>query len=323
MRALICDSYDGWQALRVGEMPDPEPPPGTSLVRVEAAAVNFADLLIVAGQYQVKPDLPFVPGNEFAGVIESANGVTGFAPGDRVCGFVGMGALAERTIAYPGAVMALPETIGYAEGASIPVAYGTSYHALVDRAGLEEGETLLVLGAAGGVGIAAVQIGKALGATVLAAVSSEAKADAVRAAGADIVIRYDETPLRDGIAAATAGAGVDVVYDPVGGEASELALRSTSWNGRLLVVGFATGVIPSIPLNLNLVKGNSIIGVFWGRFNMEEPERSAENNRRIMEWVAEGTLRPQVQKTYSLDQAREALQWVAERKVIGRVVVTP
>jgi NADPH2:quinone reductase len=158
---------------------------------------------------------------------------------------------------------------------------------------------------------------------VLAAVSSEAKADAVRAAGADIVILYDETPLRDGIAAATAGAGVDVVYDPVGGEASELALRSTSWNGRLLVVGFATGVIPSIPLNLNLVKGNSIIGVFWGRFNMEEPERSAENNRRIMEWVAEGTLRPQVQKTYSLDQAREALQWVAERKVIGRVVVTP
>jgi NADPH2:quinone reductase len=301
MRALICDSYDGWQALRVGEMPDPQPMPGTALVRVEAAAVNFADLLIVAGQYQTKPDLPFVPGNEF----------------------VGMGALAERTIADPGAIMPLPENIGFEEGASIPVAYGTSYHALVDRAELKQGETLLVLGAGGGVGISAVQIGKALGATVLAAVSSEEKAAAAREAGADGVIRYDEVPLRDGIASATTGGGVDVVYDPVGGEATEQALRSTGWNGRLLVVGFASGVIPSIPLNLNLVKGNSVIGVFWGRFNIEEQEKSVENNRRIMEWVADGTLRPLVHKTYPLDEALEAMRWVAERKVIGRVVVTP
>jgi NADPH2:quinone reductase len=323
MRALICDSYDGWQALRVGEFPDPQPMPGTALVRVEAAAVNFADLLVVAGQYQVKPELPFVPGNEFAGVIESLDGLAGFAPGDRVCGFVGMGALAERTIAFPGAIMPLPETIGFEEGASIPVAYGTSYHALVDRAALTEGETLLVLGAGGGVGISAVQIGKALGATVLAAVSSEEKAAAVGGAGADAVIRYDEVPLRDGIAAATNGGGVDVVYDPVGGEATELALRSTNWNGRLLVIGFASGVIPSIPLNLSLVKGNSVIGVFWGRFNIEEPEKSAENNRRIMDWVADGTLAPLVSKSYPLDEALEAMRWVAERKVIGRVVITP
>lgn len=323
MRALICDRYDGWQALRVGEMPDPEPLHGTALVRVEAAAVNFADLLVVAGQYQVKPELPFVPGNEFAGVVETANGIEGFTPGDRVCGFIGMGALAERAIAYPGAIMPLPETIAFEEGAAIPVAYGTSYHALVDRAGLAEGETLLVLGAGGGVGISAVQIGKALGATVVAAVSSAEKADAVRTAGADSVIRYDQMPLRDGIAAATTGGGVDVVYDPVGGEASELALRSTNWNGRLLVVGFASGVIPAIPLNLNLVKGNSVIGVFWGRFNLEEPEKSAENNRQIMEWVVDGTLRPLVQKTYPLSDALEAMRWVAERKVIGRVVVTP
>jgi NADPH2:quinone reductase len=323
MRALICDSYDGWQALRVGEMPDPQPMPGTALVRVEAAAVNFADLLIVAGQYQTKPDLPFVPGNEFAGIVESVDGVPGIAAGDRVCGFVGMGALAERTIAYPGAIMPLPENIGFEEGASIPVAYGTSYHALVDRAELKQGETLLVLGAGGGVGISAVQIGKALGATVLAAVSSEEKAAAAREAGADGVIRYDEVPLRDGIASATTGGGVDVVYDPVGGEATEQALRSTGWNGRLLVVGFASGVIPSIPLNLNLVKGNSVIGVFWGRFNIEEQEKSVENNRRIMEWVADGTLRPLVHKTYPLDEALEAMRWVAERKVIGRVVVTP
>ncbi|HEU4915763.1 MAG TPA: NADPH:quinone oxidoreductase family protein [Acidimicrobiia bacterium] len=323
MRALICDSYDGWQALRVGEMPDPEPLHGTALVRVEAAAVNFADLLVVAGQYQVKPELPFVPGNEFAGVVETADGVEGLSPGDRVCGFVGMGALAEWTIAYPGAIMPLPETIGFEEGAAIPVAYGTSYHALVDRAGLVEGETLLVLGAGGGVGISAVQIGKALGARVLAAVSSADKADAVRAAGADSVIRYDRVPLRDGIAAATSGGGVDVVYDPVGGAATEQAVRSTNWNGRVLVVGFASGVIPKIPLNLNLVKGNSVIGVFWGRFNLEEPERSSENNRRIMEWVADGTLRPLVQKTYPLADALEAMRWVAERKVIGRVVITP
>jgi NADPH2:quinone reductase len=323
MRALICDRYDGWQALRVGEFPDPQPMPGTALVRVEAAAVNFADLLVVAGQYQTKPELPFVPGNEFAGVIESVDGLSGFAPGDRVCGFVGMGALAERTIAYPGAIMPLPENIGFEEGASIPVAYGTSYHALVDRAELKQGETLLVLGAGGGVGISAVQIGKALGATVLAAVSSEEKAAAAREAGADGVIRYDEVPLRDGIASATTGGGVDVVYDPVGGEATEQALRSTGWNGRLLVVGFASGVIPSIPLNLNLVKGNSVIGVFWGRFNIEEQEKSVENNRRIMEWVADGTLRPLVHKTYPLDEALEAMRWVAERKVIGRVVVTP
>jgi NADPH2:quinone reductase len=323
MRALICDSYDGWQALRVGEMPDPELSPGTAVVRVEAAAVNFADLLIVAGQYQVRPELPFVPGNEFAGIVESADGVEGIQPGDRVCGFVGMGALAERVVALPGAVVPLPETIGFEEGAAIPVAYGTSYHALVDRGGLAEGETLLVLGAAGGVGISAVQIGKALGATVLAAVSSEEKAEAVRTAGADAVIRYDETPLRDGIAAATERGGVDVVYDPVGGEATELALRSTNWNGRLLVIGFASGVIPSPPLNLNLVKGNSVVGVFWGRFNIEEPEKSAENNRRVMDWVRDGTLRPLVQKTFPLDEGREAMRWVAERKVIGRVVVTP
>lgn len=323
MRALICDSFDGLDALRVGEMPDPTPLPGTALVAVRAAAVNFQDLLVVAGQYQIKPELPFVPGNEFAGVLESADGLDDFEPGDRVVGFVGTGAMAERATAYPGAIVRLPDHIGFEVGAAIPVAYGTSYHALVDRAGLTADETLLVLGAAGGVGIAAVQIGKALGARVLAAVSSEDKADVTRDAGADEVIRYDQVPLRDGIAAATSGAGVDVVYDPVGGAETELALRSTNWNGRLLVVGFTSGDIPQIPLNLTLVKGNSIVGVFWGRFNIEEPARSAENNQIVMDWVAEGTLHPLVRKTFPLDEAVEALRWVADRKVVGRVVVTP
>lgn len=323
MRALICDSYDGLDALRVGEMPDPTPLPGTVLVAVKAAAVNFQDLLVVAGQYQIRPELPFVPGNEFAGVVESANGLGGLEPGERVVGFVGTGAMAERATAFPGAIIRLPDHIAFDVGAAIPVAYGTSYHALVDRAGLRADETLLVLGAAGGVGIAAVQIGKALGAKVVAAVSSEEKAGVARDAGADEVIRYDQMPLRDGIAAATSGAGVDVVYDPVGGPATELALRSTNWNGRLLVVGFTSGDIPQISLNLTLVKGNSVVGVFWGRFNIEEPARSAENNRIVMDWVADGTLRPLVQKTFPLDEAVQALRWVADRKVVGRVVVTP
>ncbi len=323
MRALICESYDGLDALRVGEIPDPTPLPGTAQVAVKAAAVNFQDLLVVSGQYQIRPELPFVPGNEFAGVIQSADGLDDFQPGDRVVGFVGTGAMAELATAFPGAIVRLPDDIGFEVGAAVPVAYGTAYHALVDRAALRADETMLVLGAAGGVGIAAVQIGKALGATVLAAVSSDEKAAAAQDAGADEVIRYDQVPLRDGIAAATSGAGVDVVYDPVGGEATELALRSTNWKGRLLVIGFTSGDIPQIPLNLTLVKGNSIVGVFWGRFNIEEPARSAENNRIVMDWVADGTLRPLVQKTFQLDEAVEALRWVADRKVVGRVVVTP
>ncbi len=323
MRALICDSYDGIGALRVGDQPDPVPMPGTALIDVKAAAVNFADTLMVSGQYQVKPELPFVPGLEFGGVVVTGDSGNGLEPGSRVCGFVGMGAMAERTIAFPASTMVLPDNLSFEEGACIPVAYGTSYHALVDRGRMQEGETLLVLGGAGGVGIAAIQIGKALGGRVLAAVSSDDKAAAVRAAGADDVVRYDQEPLREGMSRATGGDGVDLVYDPVGGEMTELAARSTKWNGRVLVVGFASGRIPSLPLNLTLMKGTSVTGVFWGRFNIEEPEKSAANNEVIMEWVADGILRPVVQRVFPLDEAAAALRWVADRKAIGRVVVTP
>jgi NADPH2:quinone reductase len=323
MRALICAGYDGIESLEVGEFPDPVPLPGTALVEVKAAAVNFADTLMVSGRYQVKPDLPFVPGLEFSGVVVTADGVDGLAPGDRVCGFVGVGAMAERVVAFPGSIIPLPDQIDFANGATIPVAYGTAYHALVDRAHLLEGETLLVLGAAGGVGLAAVQIGKVLGATVLAAVSSEAKADAARQAGADEVVRYDVEPLRDGITRATSGRGVDVVYDPVGGDLTELAYRSTNWNGRLLVVGFASGEIPSIPLNLSLLKGSSLVGVLWGRFNIEEPEKSAGNNLVIMGWIADGSLSPSVQRVFPLDDAVAAFRWVAGRNAVGRVVISP
>jgi NADPH:quinone reductase len=323
MRALICDRYEGIDALTVGEVPAPEPEDGQTLVEVEAASVNFADVLIVAGQYQLKPELPFVPGIEFAGTVRQTAGHGPWSPGDRVCGYGSVGALAEMVVCADSDMSALPASVPFDIGASIPVAYGTSYHALVDRGRLAPDETLLVLGAAGGVGMAAVQIGRMLGAKVVAAVSSDDKEEAARLAGAEEVIRYDLTSLRDGIAETTGGRGVDVVYDPVGGDATESALRSTRWNGRLLVIGFASGRIPEIPLNLNLVKGNSIVGVFWGRFNTEEPERSAANNRQIMQWVESGTLMPIIQKTFDLDHAPDALRWVAERKAIGRVVVTP
>jgi len=324
MRALICDDYTGIKDLRVGELPDPEPFPGTVLVKIEAVAVNFADSLTVSGQYQVLPEVPFAPGSEVAGVIESADGLDTVSVGDRVCGFVGLvGGMAEKGILFPNTMASLPDEVSFETGAAIPVAYGTSYHALVDRADLDPDDTLLVLGAAGGVGLAAVEVGSVIGAKVIAAVSSEEKAAMVREAGADYVIRYDEVPLREGIKEATGGAGVDVVFDPVGGEMTELALRDTKWNGMLLVIGFASGTIPRIPINLSLVKGNSIVGVFYGRHVMEEPDKSAEDLQKIVDWVADGKLNPHVQKTFSLDEAADAIAWVADRKVIGRVVVTP
>jgi NADPH2:quinone reductase len=323
MRALICDDYQGIDALRVGELPEPEPTPGSVLIDVGAAAVSFADTLIVKGEYQTRPDPPFAPGYEAAGTVVVANQADGLSPGDRVCGFHWYGGIAERMAMAARNTTMLPESIPFEVGATLPATYGTSYHALVDRAELQKDETLLVLGAAGGVGLAAVQIGKVLGAEVVAAVSSAAKARLVSESGADHVIRYDETPLRDGIDAATDGAGVDVVYDPVGGEVTELALRSTRWGGRLLVIGFTTGTIPKIPLNLPLLKGNSIVGVYWGRFTMEEPDSHAANSAQVVEWVEQGKLKPVIQKTYALNDGQDALRWVADRKAVGRVIITP
>ncbi len=323
MQALICSDYTGIDGLSVGELPDPAPTQGMALVRVVSASVNFADSLVVAGLYQMKPELPFAPGSEIAGEVVDTGGIADLAVGDRVAGFVGFGAIAEYALVPESAILKLPDNIDFDEGAAIPVAYGTSYHALVDRGRTQKGERLLVLGASGGVGIAALQIGRVLGAEVIAAVSTEEKATIARENGADHVIRYDLTPLREAISEITDGNGVDVVYDPVGGDATEQALRSTAWNGRLLVVGFAAGEIPKIPLNLTLVKGNSIVGVFWGRHFLEQPEQNAANFERIMTWVADGTLRPLIQKSYGLDQAAEALRWVADRKAIGRVVVKP
>lgn len=322
MRALICDDYGGIDSLRVGDLETPAPGPGSVLIDVEAVAVNFADTLLVSGQYQLRPDPPFAPGYEVAGKVVTTESDR-VSPGDRVCGFLWYGGMAEQAMIDSDNLVLLPDSIDSPVGSTLPGTYGTSYHALVDRARIEPGETLLVLGASGGVGMAAVQIGKTLGATVVATASSEQKAAAVGAAGADQVIRYDETPLRDGIDRATDGEGVDVVFDAVGGDMSELALRSTRWEGRLLVIGFAGGHIPQIPLNLPLLKGNSIIGVFWGRFTTEEPERHRANFTTIVRWVEEGRLDPVVQKTFGLDEGRDALHWVEDRRAIGRVVVTP
>ncbi len=323
MRALICDDYSGIEGLRVGEMPDPDPDPGSVLVDVEAVTVNFADTLMVKGQYQIKPDPPFSPGYELAGTVSVSNQADGFSPGDRIAGFTFHGGLAEKAVIRAQNAALLPDSIDSDIASTLPGGYGTSYHALVDRADLREGETLLVLGASGGVGMAAVQIGRVLGARVIAAVSSEEKAAAAMAAGAHQVIRYDTEPIRAAIDEATEGKGVDVVYDPVGGETTEQVLRSTNWNGRLLVVGFAAGDIPTIPLNLPLLKGNSIVGVFWGRFTQEEPANHRANFARIVEWAAEGKIDPIIQKRYSLDDGAEALQWVADRKAVGRVIVNP
>ena len=323
MQALICDEYEGIDALRVGELPAPVPQEGSVLIEVEAVAVNFADTLMVAGQYQLRPDPPFAPGYEVAGTVVVANKAKGVSPGDRVAGFLQHGGMAEKAVLRATDLIVLPDSITFEAAAILPATYGTSYHALVDRARLQKDERLLVLGASGGVGMAAVQIGKVLEAEVIAAVSTSEKADAVIEAGADHVIRYDKTPLRDGIEEATDGEGVDVVYDPVGGDMTELALRSTRWNGRLLVIGFAAGQIPEIPLNLPLLKGTSIVGVFWGRFTTEEPERHQENLSQIVKWVEEDRLDPVIQKTFPLEEGKEAMHWVADRKAIGRVVIEP
>lgn len=323
MQALICDEYEGIDSLRIGELPAPVPETGSVLIAVEAVAVNFADTLMVSGQYQLRPDPPFAPGYEIAGTVVVANKAEGVSPGDRVAGFLWYGGMAERAVVEASNLIVLPDSITFDAAATLPGTYGTSYHALVDRGQLQKGERLLVLGASGGVGMAAVQIGQALGAEVIGAVSTSEKAEAATKAGADHVIRYDETPLRDGIDEVTGGEGIDVVFDPLGGDMTELALRSTRWNGRLLVIGFAAGKIPEISLNLPLLKGVSIVGVFWGRFTTEEPERHAENLRQIVQWVDEGRLDPVVQKTFPLEKGKEAMHWVTDRKAIGRVVINP
>ena len=299
------------------------PGPGEVVITVKAASVNFPDVLIIENKYQVKPPLPFSPGSELAGVVKAVgDGVTAFEPGDRVMAITGYGAFAEEVTTEARRLFPIPPAMDFATAAAFGLTYGTSEHALVDRAALASGETLLVLGAAGGVGLAAIEIGKILGARVIACASTEDKLAVCREHGADQTINYTTDDLRERIKALTNGAGPDVVYDPVGGAYTEPALRSIAWRGRLLVVGFAAGEIPKIPLNLTLLKGCSIVGVFWGDWARREPQHFAEAMQRLGRWHAEGKLEPHISATFPLERAADALKLMATRQVTGKIVLT-
>lgn len=326
MRAVVCERWGGPDELRVAELTLPEPGPGEVKVRVQAAGVNFPDVLIIQGKYQVKPDLPFTPGAEVAGtVIAVGPGVASshVRLGGRVAAFCTLGGFAEEVIVPEAACVALPENVGFEPASAFLLAYGTAWHALRDRAALQPGETLLVLGAAGGVGLAAIDIGKAMGARVIAAASSPDKLAVCRSYGADEVLDYEAEDLRDGIARLTDKRGPDVVFDPVGGRFAEPAFRSIAWAGRYLVVGFAAGGIPALPFNLPLLKGASIVGVFWGGYRKREPERNRDAVAQMLAWIGEGRLRPLVSRTYTLDEVPQALEDMAARRVVGKVVVVP
>jgi NADPH:quinone reductase len=323
MRAIRCNQYGPPDTLTLEALPDLTPGPGQVVIDVKAAAVNFPDVLIIENKYQMKPTLPFTPGAEVAGVVRAAGDGVKLAPGTRVVAYVGQGGFAEQAIASADACVPLPEGADLATAAAFTLAYGTSHHAVVDRAALRAGETMLVLGAAGGVGLAAVEIGKVLGARVIAAASSEEKLEICRRFGADATINYSTEDLRERIKALTDGKGPDVIYDPVGGEYAEPAFRSIGWRGRYLVVGFANGEIPKLPLNLALLKGASLVGVFWGDFARREPQHNAAAFTQMMGWIGEGKLKPYVSKRYKLADTAQALKDMASRKVTGKIVIEP
>ena len=323
MRAVVCKEFGPPENLVIDDVPSPVPGPREVVISMRAASLNFPDVLIVQNKYQFKPPLPFSPGTELSGVVKAVGeGVTRVTPGDRVMAYTTYGAFAEEVKTEEARVLPMPPGMEFPAAAAFIVAYGTSDHALSDRAALRAGETLLVLGAGGGVGLAAVEIGKALGARVIACASSADKLAVSRAHGADEVIDYAKEDLRERIKQITEGRGVDVVYDPVGGPYTEPVLRSTAWRGRLLVIGFAAGDIPKIPLNLPLLKGTSIVGVFWGDFTRREPQAFAARMRQLGEWFEQGRLKPHVSETLPLDRAVEALRMMASRKVTGKVVLT-
>ena len=322
MKAVVCKAYGPPESLVFEDVASPVPGPGEAVISVKAASVNFPDVLIIENKYQVKPPLPFSPGSELAGIVKAiGDGVTTCKPGDRVMAITGYGAFAEEVKTEARRMLAIPDGMDFATAAAFGLTYATSEHALVDRGALKASETLLVLGAAGGVGLAAIEIGKILGARVIACASTGDKLAMCRQHGADETINYATEDLRERIKALTAGAGADVVYDPVGGAYTELALRSIAWRGRLLVVGFAAGEIPKIPLNLTLLKGCSIVGVFWGDWARREPQHFAEAMARLGRWYAEGRLKPHISATFPLERAADALTLMTSRKVTGKVVL--
>ncbi len=329
MRALLSKEAGGPETLILSELPGPIAAAGQVVIAVKACAINFPDVLIIEDKYQFKPQRPFAPGGEIAGVIDQVgDGVEGWAVGDRVIAMLGHGGLCEKVIADPAKLYRLPEGRSFAEGASLILTYGTTIHALLDRGHLKAGETLLVLGAAGGVGLAAIELGKAFGARVIAAVSSEEKADAARAAGADEAIVYARAPfdkaqskaLADQFKAAVGPNGADVIYDPVGGDYAEPALRSIAWEGRYLVVGFPAG-IPRLPLNLTLLKSCDVCGVFWGAFAARNPKANQAHIETLFDLWREGRIAPRVTERFPLEEGGRAIAKMAARAAIGKLVV--
>lgn len=324
MKALLCVEHGPPEKLVVTEMPVPSVGPGEVRVRVKAAGVNFPDVLIIQNLYQTKPPLPFIPGTEIAGeVAEVGEGVEKFKVGDRVVGFSGIGGFAEEVVVEEGRVQPLDPEMPYDVAAGFTTTYATSYHALKQRADMQPGETLLVLGAAGGVGLSAVEIGKAMGARVIAAASTAEKLALTKEHGADETINYVEEDFRARLKELTDGNGPDVIYDPVGDKLAEPAFRSIAWGGRHLVIGFAGGEIPKIALNLPLVKGASIIGVFWGVFTRKSPEVHAANMQQLFKWYREGRLKPHLDLVCSLEDGPKALRHLMDRKAKGKVIITP
>lgn len=323
MKALMCKTLGLPNTLVFEETADPQPGPGQVVVDMKAAGVNFPDALMIQGKYQFKPALPFAPGAELAGVVAAlGEGVKNVKVGDRVIAMCTHGAFAEKVLVQAKQIIPMPPAISFETAASFTLAYGTSYHALKGRAQLKEGETLLVLGAAGGVGLAAIQIAKALGAKVIAAASSTEKLAICKENGADELINYSNEDLRERVKELTGGKGPNVIFDPVGGKFAEPAFRSIGWNGRYLVVGFADGEIPSIPLNLPLLKGASIVGVFWGEFVNRQLFDFIKDLGEMFALIEQGKLKPLVSKVYSLPQGAQALQDLLDRKVVGKVVIT-
>lgn len=323
MRAIECHALGAPDTLVLVDKADPEPGPGEVRVAVKAIGLNFFDTLIIEGRYQTKPELPFSPGGEFVGVVDACGeGVTAPAVGTRVIAYPGYGACAERIVIAATAAVAIPDAVSDEAAAGLLITYGTTLHALKDRAALRPGETLAVLGASGGVGLAAVEIGKIMGAKVVACASSADKLALCAERGADVLVDYSRKDLKTALNDISQS-GIAVVYDPVGGDMTEAALRALAWKGRLLVVGFASGTIPRLPLNLTLVKGCTVLGVFWGRFMDEEPDAFAANTRQLVQWCADGTLTPEIDVVLPLEKTVDGLKRLAGRQARGKVIVKP
>jgi NADPH2:quinone reductase len=323
MRALVCREYGTPDSMNVEDWDDPAPGDREIVIDVKAAGLNFADVLMIAGQYQVRTEPPFIAGNEAAGVVAAVGkNVTRFKVGDRIIGALRGGAFAEKSAVAEESAIPLPESMTFEQGAAYSVAYGTSYHGLKQGADLQPGETVLVLGAAGGVGYAAVDIAKAMGARVIAAASSEKKLAFARKAGADDTVNYTEQPLKDSVKALTHGKGADVIYDPVGGDLAEQALRACAWHGRYLVVGFASGDIPRLPINLTLLKEASIVGVWYGTWAEKHPGQFIQNTAELQRLVDAGQLQPTYSEAFTLDNFAAAFRVITERRVLGKVVLT-